>query len=109
MTSTACSCVSARVLAAVVWRRTLGRQAGQLWLTLWPPTLTAASRIATPAASYWEVPLDNFGACENPVPGPEGQLYQVRLFNRAVAVLVERQCAGARQASGTCVSLPPIQ
>ncbi len=30
------------------------------------------------AAPYWEVPLDNFGACENPVPGPDGQLYQVR-------------------------------
>ncbi|EFN52558.1 hypothetical protein CHLNCDRAFT_138540 [Chlorella variabilis] len=25
---------------------------------------------------YWEVPLDNFGPPENPVPGPDGSMYQ---------------------------------
>ncbi|KAI3430748.1 hypothetical protein D9Q98_009160 [Chlorella vulgaris] len=26
--------------------------------------------------AYWEVPLDNFGPPDNPVPGPDGSLYQ---------------------------------
>ncbi len=45
-----------------------------------PPTdahTTATFLSSVLAAPYWEVPLESFGAPENPVPGPDGSLFQV--------------------------------
>jgi protein XRP2 len=42
-------------------------------------------QLVTEQTPYWEVPLDNFGPCENPVPAPDGQLYQAATPAGAVA------------------------